>query len=81
MKYLVTGCAGFIGWKVTEFLLEAGHTVVGIDNINKAYDTQVKQWRLQQLEGIQTSNFIVQTSVTGMLYKQYSRRVPLHLTQ
>ena len=55
MKYLVTGCAGFIGWKVTEFLLEAGHTVVGIDNINTAYDTQVKQWRLNQIEG--TPNF------------------------
>lgn len=55
MRYLVTGCAGFIGWKVTEFLLEMGHTVVGIDNINAAYDTQVKQWRLQQLEG--TPNF------------------------
>ena len=55
MKYLVTGCAGFIGWKVTEFLLEMGRTVVGIDNLNAAYDTQVKQWRLQQLEG--TPNF------------------------
>ena len=55
MKYLVTGCAGFIGWKVTEFLLEMGHSVVGIDNLNAAYDTQVKQWRLQQLEG--TPNF------------------------
>ena len=55
MKYLVTGCAGFIGWKVTEFLLEMGHTVVGVDNINAAYDTQVKQWRLKQLEG--TPNF------------------------
>ena len=55
MKYLVTGCAGFIGWKVTEFLLAAGHTVVGVDNINAAYDTQVKQWRLKQLEG--TPNF------------------------
>ena len=55
MKYFVTGCAGFIGWKVTEFLLEMGHTVVGIDNLNAAYDTQVKQWRLQQLEG--TPNF------------------------
>jgi len=55
MKYFVTGCAGFIGWKVTEFLLETGHTVVGIDNINAAYDTQVKQWRLNQLEG--TPNF------------------------
>lgn len=55
MQYLVTGCAGFIGWKVTEFLLEMGHTVVGIDNLNAAYDPQVKQWRLQQLEG--TPNF------------------------
>ena len=57
MKYLVTGCAGFIGWKVTEFLLEAGHTVVGIDSLNNAYDTQVKQWRLQQLEGIPNFHF------------------------
>ena len=57
MKYLVTGCAGFIGWKVTEFLLEMGHTVVGIDNLNAAYDTQVKQWRLQQLEGIPNFQF------------------------
>jgi len=55
MKYLVTGCAGFIGWKVTEFLLKAGHTVVGVDNINTAYDIQVKQWRLKQIED--TPNF------------------------
>ena len=57
MKYLVTGCAGFIGWKVTEFLLEMGHTVIGIDNLNAAYDTQVKQWRLEQLEGLPNFQF------------------------
>ena len=57
MKYLVTGCAGFIGWKVTEFLLEMGHTVIGIDNLNAAYDTQVKQWRLKQLEGLPNFQF------------------------
>lgn len=50
MKYLVTGCAGFIGWKVTEFLIADGHTVVGIDNINNAYDVSVKNWRLAQLQ-------------------------------
>ena len=50
MKYLVTGCAGFIGWKVTEFLLADGHTVVGMDNLNDAYDATVKQWRLNQLQ-------------------------------
>ncbi|RKU29772.1 nucleotide sugar epimerase [Candidatus Poribacteria bacterium] len=50
MKYLVTGCAGFIGWKVTEFLIADGHTVIGIDNINDAYDVSVKNWRLTQLQ-------------------------------
>lgn len=50
MKYLVTGCAGFIGWKVTEFLLTDGHSVVGIDNLNDAYDVTVKKWRLTQLQ-------------------------------
>ena len=73
MKYLVTGCAGFIGWKVTEFLLEAGHTVVGIDNVNKAYDTQVKQWRLQQLEGTPNFQFHRSDICDRDAYKQYSR--------
>lgn len=50
MKSLVTGCAGFIGWKVTELLLEHGHSVVGIDNLNDAYDLRLKEWRLSQLK-------------------------------
>ncbi len=48
--YLVTGCAGFIASKVTEFLLKAGHEVVGIDNLNDAYDPRLKQWRLERLK-------------------------------
>jgi len=48
--YLVTGCAGFIGAKVTEFLLQDGHTVVGLDNLNDAYDVRLKQWRLEQIK-------------------------------
>src|SRR3990170_1079133 len=47
--YLVTGCAGFIGSKVCELLLAHGHDVVGIDNLNDAYDTRLKEWRLRQL--------------------------------
>lgn len=34
MKYLVTGCAGFIGSHVTDRLLQEGHDVVGIDNFS-----------------------------------------------
>ncbi len=50
MKILVTGCAGFIGWKTCEFLLKEGYTVIGIDTLNEAYDARLKSWRLQQLE-------------------------------
>ena len=46
---LVTGCAGFIGWKVSELLLKEGYAVIGIDNLNDAYDVRLKEWRLQQL--------------------------------
>ncbi len=45
-RYLVTGCAGFIGSQVTEQLLAAGHWVVGVDNLNDAYDRRLKRWRL-----------------------------------
>ncbi|MBN2477311.1 MAG: GDP-mannose 4,6-dehydratase [Pirellulales bacterium] len=48
-RYMVTGCGGFIGSKVAELLLRAGHAVVGVDNINDAYDPRLKQWRLTQL--------------------------------
>ncbi|HBR21207.1 MAG TPA: nucleotide sugar epimerase [Nitrospiraceae bacterium] len=46
----VTGCAGFIGWKVSEKLLETGYSVVGIDNMNDYYDPRLKEWRLEQLK-------------------------------
>ncbi len=49
MNILVTGCAGFIGWKVSEILLTLGYTVIGIDNLNTTYDPRLKRWRLEQL--------------------------------
>jgi len=48
---LVTGCAGFIGWKVSEMLLKQNTGVVGMDNMNDYYDTKLKIWRLDQLKG------------------------------
>ncbi|MBC8508569.1 MAG: GDP-mannose 4,6-dehydratase [Anaerolineales bacterium] len=49
-NYLVTGVAGFIAARVAEMLLDAGHTVVGIDNLNDAYDVRMKEYRLKQLQ-------------------------------
>jgi UDP-glucuronate 4-epimerase len=48
--YLVTGAAGFIAARVATMLLDAGHTVVGVDNLNDAYDVRMKEFRLKQLQ-------------------------------
>jgi nucleoside-diphosphate-sugar epimerase len=57
MKILLTGVAGFIGWRTAQRLLEKGHTVVGIDNLNDYYDPRVKRWRLQTLLGKENFRF------------------------
>ena len=54
---LVTGSAGFIGSRVAALLVEQGHHVVGIDNMNNYYDVSLKQHRLQQLEQLSGFNF------------------------
>ena len=50
MHALITGTAGFIASKVAELLLDEGHTVTGVDNLNDAYDVRLKEWRLAQLQ-------------------------------
>ncbi len=50
--YLVTGAAGFIGARTSELLIKDGHTVVGIDNLNDAYDPRMKEYRLRKLQAM-----------------------------
>jgi len=50
VKYLVTGCAGFIGSRVAEKLLREGHQVHGVDNLNDYYDISLKFHRLESLQ-------------------------------
>ena len=57
-RYIVTGAAGFIAARVVEMLLEAGHTVVGIDNLNNAYDVRLKEWRLERLQKLPGFQFV-----------------------
>jgi UDP-glucuronate 4-epimerase len=49
LNYLLPGVCGFIGSKVAELLLNEGHRIVGIDNMNDAYDRRLKDWRLKAL--------------------------------
>ncbi len=55
--YLVTGAAGFIASKVCEFLLEDGHSVIGVDNFDPVYDLRLKEWRLNRLQRSKTFTF------------------------
>ncbi len=54
---LVTGAAGFIGWKTAKMLLEGGFNVVGIDNMNHYYDVKLKDWRKKDLEKYENFRF------------------------
>lgn len=51
-QYFVTGAAGFIASRVAEFLIDNGHTVVGVDNMNDAYDVRMKEYRLRKLQAL-----------------------------
>ena len=50
MKILVTGCAGFIGSHVSEYLLKRGDEVLGIDNLNNYYDVSLKESNIELLK-------------------------------
>ncbi|MEX0330185.1 MAG: NAD-dependent epimerase/dehydratase family protein [Puniceicoccaceae bacterium] len=57
MKILLTGCAGFVGWKTGERLLGEGHSIIGLDNLNDYYPVELKNWRVRQLEEQGGENF------------------------
>jgi UDP-glucuronate 4-epimerase len=48
-RYFLTGVAGFIAARVAELLLDNGHEVCGVDDLNNAYDVRMKEYRLNRL--------------------------------
>lgn len=54
---LVTGAAGFIGAFLSKALLEQGHTVIGVDNMNDYYDVRLKEERLKMLYKYEAFHF------------------------
>jgi len=58
MRALVTGCAGFIGSHLTEALLDAGHSVVGIDCFNDNYGRAQKLTNLRHVREWTSFEFV-----------------------
>ena len=50
MRYLVTGCAGFIGSHLCHELLENNHEVIGVDSLNSYYSVKIKKSNLENLK-------------------------------
>lgn len=57
MDVLITGVAGFIGAALARTLLEQGHSVTGIDNLNDYYDVSLKDSRLRILQEFEQFEF------------------------
>ena len=55
-EILITGCAGFIGYHLSDYLLKQGCRVIGVDAITDYYDTKLKENRLSHL--MKNENFI-----------------------
>lgn len=83
MKILVTGCAGFIGMHVSQYLLSQGHEVVGIDNLNDYYSPQLKLDRLKQIESLKGFRFqkmdISDADAINTLFKENGFNRVVHL--
>ncbi len=79
----MTGIAGFIGMHSAKKLLDDGHEVIGIDNLNDYYDVTLKEDRLKLLEGYKSFRFLKldikdQKDVVDLFKKESPQRV-LHL--
>ena len=80
---LVTGAAGFIGYHVAHQLLQQGHDVIGIDNLNDYYDVQLKRDRLAQLRPYNRFTFrrvdVADRAAMNSLFTRYEPEQVVHL--
>lgn len=83
MRIIVTGAAGFVGFHAVRALLGAGHSVLGIDNMNEYYDSNLKRDRLENI-GVSDRFTFEMVDISNhkkieKLFKDYAPERVLHL--
>ena len=83
MKFLITGAAGFIGFHTSQYLLDRGDTVIGVDNLNDYYDPSLKEARLSQLKDNDRFTFykidIIDKDAVNTIFETESPEHIIHL--
>ena len=83
MKFLITGAAGFIGFHTSQYLLDRGDTVIGVDNLNDYYDPSLKEARLLQLKDNDRFTFykvdIIDKDAVNTIFETESPEHIIHL--
>jgi len=83
MRILITGAAGFIGFHTSQYLLNRGDSVIGIDNLNNYYDPSLKEARLNQLRNKDNFLFhkidIIDKDAIDAVFKAESPDYVIHL--
>lgn len=75
---LVTGCAGFIGSNTTEYFLNQGYKVIGIDNFNNYYSPKLKHYNLKDFESNPNFLLISQDLTNYDFVKNLFEKTKLH---
>ena len=80
---LVTGSAGFIGSHVAQRLLDEGHRVLGLDNLNDYYDVDLKKARLERLQNHPNYEHVcadlADREAIDSMFRQYRPQRVIHL--
>ena len=78
-RILVTGCAGFIGSHVCEYLLKNNFIVCGIDNINDYYDINIKLKNIDILNKFENFEFVKDDIITTKIIEKWKPYKIIHL--